>query len=489
MRLLFASSELSPLCQSGGLGEAVSGLARALGARGHQVTCLVPGYRPALQHEALPRLRRFSDIRIPSAGRNIQGVLTEGPLFPGVDVMFLQVPALYDRNGLYGDETGGFGDNALRFTTFSRAAAYLAEMMQPDIFVAHDWHAASAIANLRVNLGRGQNRKIGTVLVVHNNAYQGDFSAADFRHTALPTELFHPDAGEAYGKLNLLKLGLNYADRVVPVSPSYAKEVQSVAFGEGLEGVYGAIEQRVCGIANGIDVEHYNPRADPHLPFHFSAAEPAGKARCREALLQELGLQTPAAGLLLGAIGRFAPQKGWDVLERSLQHMLNQGASVVLLGDGDPNIARSLAHLARRWPKQLSLHIGFVDGLARRIYAGSDGLLVPSRFEPCGLVQMIAQRYGAIPIAHAVGGLRDTIACVRNQGLMDWNQSTGILFSPLAPESIENAVAELADLGRTGQLPEIQKKVMGLDVSWNVAAEKYEGIFTQAHQDACGRAN
>ena len=440
------------------------------------------------QHEALPRLRRFSEIRIPSQGRNIHGALVEGPLFPGVDVMLLDAPALYDRDGLYGDEKGGFGDNALRFTVFARAAAYLAEMLQPDVFVAHDWHAASAIANLRVNLGRGENRKIGTALVVHNNAYQGDFPASDFAFTALPAELFHPDAGEAYGKLNLLKLGLNFADRVIPVSPSYAKEVQSVAFGEGLEGVYGAIQRRVLGIANGIDVEHYNPSADPHLPFHFSAAEPAGKMRCREALLHELGLQTPPPGLLLGAIGRFAPQKGWDVLERSLEHVLRQGASVALLGDGDPNIARNLGRLAHKWPKQMSLRVGFVDGLARRIYAGVDGVLVPSRFEPCGLVQLIAQRYGAIPIAHAVGGLRDTITCTRNKGLIDWDESNGILFSPLSPESIENAVAELADLGRTGKLPEIQKKVMSLDVSWNVAAEKYERLLAEARQEACARA-
>lgn len=488
MRILFASSELSPLCQSGGLGEAVSGLARALGARGHQVTCVIPGYRAARQHAALPTLRRYSEIRIPTLGQDLRATLWEGPLFPGVDVMLVDLPALFDRDGLYGDAKGGFGDNALRFTLLSRAAAYIAEMLQPDVLVAHDWHAASAIANLRVNLGRGQNRKIGTALIVHNNAYQGEFPASDFPLTALPGELFHPDAAEAYGKLNLLKLGLTFADRIIPVSPSYAKEVQSVAFGEGLEGVYGDRQRRVVGIANGIDVEHYNPSADPHLPFHFSAAEPEGKERCRAALLRELGLRAPPPGLLVGAIGRFAHQKGWDILERSLQHLLHQGASVALLGDGDPQIARNLRRLEQKWPDQLSLRVGFVDGLARRIYAGADGILVPSRFEPCGLVQLIAQRYGAVPIAHAVGGLRDTIQCERVQGMIDWERSTGILFSPLSPESIENAVAELADLGRVGQLAAVQQKLMSLDVSWNQAAEKYEQILALAQQEACARA-
>lgn len=488
MRILFASSELSPLCQSGGLGEAVSGLARALGALGHQVTCLIPGYRCARLHEALPPLRPYSEIRIPTRGYHLHGTLLEGPLFPGVDVMLLDLPALYDRDGLYGDRQGGFGDNALRFTVFARSAAYLAEMLQPDVFVAHDWHAAAAISNLRVNLGRGPNRRIGTVLIVHNNAYQGEFPAADFALTGLPTELFHPDAGEAYGKLNLLKLGLQFADRIVPVSPSYANEVQSLAFGEGLQGVYSARQRRVTGIANGIDVEHYNPSADPHLPFHFSAAEPEGKRRCRAALLQELNLRTPPPGLLVGAVGRFAPQKGWDILARSLRHLLLQGASVVLLGDGDPQIAQNLQRLASEYPAQLALRVGFVDPLARRIYAGVDGILVPSRFEPCGLVQLIAQRYGAIPIAHAVGGLRDTIQCERNQGMVDWEHSNGILFSPLAPESIENAVAELADLGRSGQLSAVQQKLMSIDVSWQPAAQKYEQLFTQVQQSACAWA-
>lgn len=484
MRILSVSSELSPLCQSGGLGEAVSGLSRALGARGHEVMCALPGYRAALSHPACPPLGSLGDVHVPMPFGDVSGRYLEGPLFPGVTVALIDVPMLFDRPGLYGDSAGIYGDQALRYATFARAAAYLAEVLQPDVVIAHDWHAALALASLRTALDRGDNRGIGAVAVVHNNAYQGEFAAGDFPLTGLPRELFHKDALEAWGRLNLLKGGLVFADRVVLVSPSYAEEVQTVAFGEGLDGVYRYRHHRVLGITNGIDVERYDPGSDPALSRPFSKDQPEGKAACRTAVLDELRLVAPAPGLFLGAVGRFATQKGWDVLQESLPGLVEHGASVALLGEGDPAIRARLEASAARYPDRVSLTVGFDDALARRIYAGADAILVPSRFEPCGLVQQIAQRYGAVPIAHAVGGLRDTIRCARKSGVPDWDESTGLLFSPLSPEALHKAVGETAALGRSGRLPAVQRRLLGLEVSWDRAAQEYERVLAAAHEEA-----
>lgn len=487
MRIVFVSSELSPLCQSGGLGEAVSGLARALGARGHEVTCVLPAYRIARSHPACPPLKDSGEVRVRVPFGEVTGRFLEGPLFPGVTVALLDVPALFDRPGIYGDGRGLYGDQALRYTTLARAAAYFAEMVRPDVLVAHDWHAALSLATLRTNLDRGANREIGAVLVVHNNAYQGVFSPVDFPLTGLPDELFHPDALEAWGSLNLLKGGLVFADRAVLVSPSYAEEVQTLAFGEGLDGLYRYRRHRVAGVANGIDVERYDPGSDPALLQPFDRDHPEGKGRDRAALLDELRLDPPPPGLFLGAVGRFAVQKGWDVLAESLSALVEQGASVALLGEGDPAIRAVLERCARTWPRQVSLTVSFDDGLARRIYGGCDGILVPSRFEPCGLVQQIAQRYGAVPIAHATGGLRDTIRCERKNGVPVWDESTGLLFSPLTKEALLKAVQELAALGRSGKLPSVQKRLMGLELSWDRAAQEYEGILAKAREEALSR--
>lgn len=489
MRILFATAELAPLCQSGGLGEAVSGLARALSSRGHEVICAVPGYRVALEHPLCPPLDVAGDVKVHLPFGTLPFRLRHaGSLDPSrgdsPSLIFLDAPELFDRPGLYGDGGGLYADQGLRFIAFSRAVAYLAEILRPDVLVAHDWHAALALCVLRTALHRGKNREIGAVQVVHNNAYQGVFSPETFPLTGLPQELFHPDGLEAWGSLNLLKAGILFADRIVCVSPSYAEEVKTPAFGEGLEGAYRERAHRLCGIANGIDTERYDPAADLALPARFSAVEPRGKARCRAALLDELGLDAPPPGLLLGAVGRFAAQKGWDVLAHSLPHLIELGASVALLGDGDPAIAKELEEDARSAERRVALRIGFDDGLARRIYAGVDAVLVPSRFEPCGLVQQIAQRYGAVPVAHAVGGLKDTLVCARREGHVDWESSTGVLFSPLTGDHLAEAVREVARLGESAALEAVQRRLLALDRSWATAAEAYEEVFQAVREEA-----
>lgn len=492
MKLLFAAAELAPLARTGGLGEAVAGLARALGERGHAVTCCLPGYlgvRAAYESEAprhgWPALAAGDEIRLPFPDRAITGRWWRGALAPNVTVELLDVPALYERPRLY-----GFADDALRFITFARAAAHRAETLRPDALVAHDWHAALALALLRTTLDRGANRRIAGLQVIHNNAYQGRFSAAAMALTGLPGELFHPDGVEAWGELCLLKAGVAWAERIVAVSPTYAQEIQTPAFGAGLEGLYRARSHRLSGIANGIDVERFDPARDDALPAHYDAEKPEGKAACRRVVLAELGLEEPRPGRFAIAIGRLAAQKGWDVLADAADGLVERGAALALLGDGDATLSTRLHEAAARHPGRVVLRTGFDDALARRLYAGGDFVLVPSRFEPCGLVQRIAQRYGTLPVAHRVGGLADTIHDPGREAMLRAparRRLTGILFSPLSAPALVDAAERVALLGARGELAGVQERLLRLDVSWRAPAAEWEAVLTRACDEARAR--
>lgn len=494
MKILFVSSELAPLAQSGGLGDAVSGLARALGAAGHEVTCFVPAYRSLLSSPNCPALWDRSPMKITfpvDAGGSfdVHGKVLTGQLFPGVDLAAVEFQSLYDRPGLY-----GYGDDGLRFIALARAAAYYAEATLPDVVVAHDWHAALALGALRTGLDRGPARGIGTVQVIHNNAHQGRYPAAAFALTALPRDLWHANGVESWGELNLMKCGAVFADRIVAVSPNYAKEVQTSGFGEGLEGLYRSRAHRLRGIVNGIDAIRYDPSTDLALPAHFSSLEPDGKAECRKQLVRDLGLHDPPPGLLITGVGRLAAQKGWDVLLFAIDGLLQRGATLALLGDGDKELARQLQEKARANPGRVWFKAAFDEGLSRRLYAGADAVLVPSRFEPCGLVQLIAQRYGTLPIAHATGGLQDTIRdphftpLKRADDVEDpWKSATGVLFAPLTAQALVDGVARVGALGQSGRLKEVQKRLMAKDVSWDGPAQSWQAVLTEVSAEGRSR--
>lgn len=496
MKIQFVSSELAPLVQSGGLGDAVSGLARALGAAGHQVTCIIPAYRAALRSHACPRLSDRGPMTLrfhqdDGAAFDVVGRLLAASLFPGVEVLLVDLPALYDRPGIYGEIGGSYNDNGLRFIALGRAAAYYAEATQPDVVVAHDWHAGLAIGALRTSLDRGTARAIGTVQVIHNNAHQGRLPASCMSLTGLARDLFHKDGVETWGELNLLKCGAVFADRVVAVSPTYAREIQTPAFGEGLDGLYRARSHRLRGVVNGIDTARFDPSTDMALPHTFSSRDPSGKAVCRERLLEELRLDEPPPGLLVTGIGRLAAQKGWDVLLVAIDGLVRLGCTIALLGDGDHELARQLHDKVRRYPRRVFFRAAFDEGLSRRMYAGADVVLVPSRFEPCGLVQLIGQRYGTIPVAHATGGLVDTIRDPvttihkRADDIEDpWKNATGCLFSPLTAQGLVDTVARVAALGHSGRLPEVQRRLMGKDVSWDEPAQDWAAVLTEVAAEA-----
>ncbi len=472
--MVFASWELAPLAQTGGLGDAVRGLATALVARGLAVTCILPAHRDVLRHPACPALTAAEPVRIATPGREISGRWLTGVLDGGIHLRLLDLPALYDRAELYGPADAA---EALRYIALSRATAEFAATARSQVLVAHDWHVALALCALRSRHDFGAARGVGTVQVVHNSAFLGRFPAAAFAATGLPDSLFHPDALEFWGDLSLLKGGIAYADRIVAVSKTYAEELQTPAFGEGLEGLYQFRRRRLLGIANGIDTALHDPATDAALPARYGGKYPKPKGICRKALLEATGLDEPEPGRLLMVVGRLAVQKGWDVLIAALPRLVEDGASLVLLGDGDPALARQLREAAARWPKRVHVTIGWDDAFARRSYAGADCVLAPSRYEPCGLVQLLGQRYATLPIARRVGGFVDTIA----------DGETGILFDALTPDAIAAAVERAVRLFRLHGALGVQRHLLELDVSWDAPAAAWHRVIGIVASEAAQR--
>lgn len=477
MRVFFATSELSPLAQSGGLGDAVAGLSRALAARGHEVVSLLPAYRGALAHPSCPALADAGAVRLPGPSGDVRGRWLTGTLAPRLELRLLDVPAFFDRAGLYGDTAEPYADDAARFISFSRAVALRTYEERPDVLVAHDWHTALAICALRTLYDRGSARGIGTVQVIHNNAYQGRQPASAMGWTQLPADLFAPDGLEFFGDLSLLKGGIVWADRIVAVSPSYAREIQTPEFGLGLEGVYRLRRARLLGIANGLDVERFDPATDRALPERYHAAAPSGKRTCRARVMAELGLTATEPGRFCIGIGRLTAQKGWDVLTAALPALVASGTALALLGDGDRAIADAIAAEAKKHPGRVHAAISWDERSARRLYAAADCALVPSRFEPCGLVQLTAQRYGALPIAHRTGGLVDTIR----------DGETGVLFAPLTPDGIAGAAERAAKLVKERGHERVVRDLLRLDVSWSRPAAQWETTLDEVAREARAR--
>jgi starch synthase len=487
LRIAFAAAEYAPLLQTGGLGDAVAGLAGALADRGHELHCLLPGLGPLWSNPLCAGLapEREEIVCLPD-GRE-RGRWWTGTM-GAIHLHLLDVPCLRERQQLYGGP-----DEGLRFVAFSRAVAARTAALLPHVLVAHDWHAALSIGLLRTLHDVGPKRGIGTVQVVHNAAHIGLQGERERWATGLPAELFQPDGIEFHGAMSLLKGGLVWADRIVAVSPRYAEEIQTPEFGEGLDGLYRSRSQRLLGVANGIDAVRSDPAHDDALAVPFDAKHPGARSASRAALAAELELDVPPhppqttrakgrakpapRGLLLGAIGRLAVQKGWDVLADAIPMLVERGACIALVGDGDAALAERLAGLATRFPGRVAFARGWNDALARRVYAGSDAILVPSRFEPCGLVQLLAQRYGALPVAHAVGGLRDTII----------DGETGILFTPLSADALVEAVDRAsALLGERGS-ETVAGALLALDVSWRGPAKRWEQILQQVATEAAAR--
>jgi starch synthase len=474
VRILFTASEVEPYSKTGGLADVAGSLPLALARRGHEVRVVSPRYRGIDPSALRPGAARFT-LEFPFGRVDVS--TWEARPHERLTQVFLEVPALYDRAGLYG-ERGDYPDNARRFAVLAVGALTEAQAagFTPDVVHANDWQTGlSPFALRRAFAGPFPHAR--SVFTIHNLAYQGGFKKDALPDLGIPWSDFSPGGVEFWDHLSMLKTGLVFADAVTTVSPTYAKEIRSPALGMGLDGVLRTRRDGVAGILNGIDVDVWNPATDVLLPARFSDADVSGRAVCRAKLLDEVGLTAPAQGFpLFGVIGRMVAQKGADLLQGALPVFLERDASVVVLGSGEPALEQGWRRLEARFPGRCAVRTTFDVGLSHRIEAGADFFLMPSRFEPCGLNQMYSQRYGCVPIVHGVGGLLDTVEDVAT------GEGTGLVFRAATVDAVQGALRRALDLYRDADsYRQVQRRGMRRDFSWDRSAQAYEAVYESIH--------
>jgi starch synthase len=470
MKVLFLVSEAVPFAKTGGLADVAGALPAALRRRDHDVRVMMPLYRGISRDGLQP----VAHVRSTIGETELDGAIWLGAFPNGTPVYFVDHAGLYDRGGVYGEGGRDYDDNLVRFVFFCQAAfALIRDTWTPDVVHCHDWHAALLPAYLRMH-----RSPLPTLFTVHNLAHQGLFPGESFPLTGLPGEAFTSESVEFYGRLNVMKAGLVSSHVLSTVSETYAREIQTDEFGMGLQGLLRARSVDLFGVLNGVDYSQWDPRVDPHIPARYGGDELSGKAVCKAALQQDLGLPIIAQAPLVGAIARLVPQKGFDLIESGLDAITSMGAQVVILGAGDPGYEATFREAQTRWPYQVRALIGFDERVAHRIEAGADIFLMPSRFEPSGLSQLYSLRYGTVPVVRRTGGLADSIVDVTPENL-HLGQANGFAFDTYSTEAlvatVGRAIAAYRDAGLWSWLQHVG---MRADFSWDRAAEKYAALYT-----------
>ena len=468
MKILFASAEAYPLAKVGGLGDVAGSLPKALRALGHDVRVVLPKYQRV--RDVKEDLGTFS-VRI---GGGTHEARLRTSAIDGVPVYLVDHPPFFDRPKVYEYE-----DDGKRFAFFGRAILDLlpAADWWPDVVHVHDWHSALAAAFLRTtHADDARYRQMRSVLTIHNLQHQGLFGRDLFDWTGLPPEAWNPEGVEFYGQFNFLKAGIVYADRVNTVSPTYAKEIQTEEYGEKLDGLLRSRAAKLSGILNGIDTDVWNPAKDTLLAQTYTKTTVEKKAKNKAALQREVGLAADAKAPLIGIVGRVTGQKGFDLVTPVLPEILGMGAQVVLLGTGERRYEEPLAMLAKENPSFVAA-LKYDEALAHRIYAGSDFFLMPSRFEPCGLGQIISLRYGTVPIVRATGGLADTVTDVTANP----KAGNGFVFAEYTSEAFLDAARRGLEFHRKGRgWKPLQQRGMAADLSWKASAKAYADLYQDA---------
>ncbi len=479
MKILLASSEVHPYSKTGGLADMTSALARALARAGHQVGVVTPLYAEVRGN--FPQLTRTDiPLQLQVGSQQIQGeVFTLAPC-EGLTIYFIGQPNYFERGGLYQENGADYADNAERFIFLSKAVAHLATALpwKPDVVHLNDWQVALVplLLKHRQKYG-GLQHPPATCLTIHNLAYQGVFPASKYGLTNLPAEYFSPAGVEYYGQMSCLKSGIVFADALTTVSPRYAREILTPEFGCGLDGLLRHRQNMLVGILNGVDYEEWDPEQDPYLRAPYSEARFENKLANKLALQKEFNLPVNATIPLFGNIGRMVHQKGVDLLLSALEMTLASGFQFVLLGTGDANFQSAFQDLGRRYPSQVSVRIGFDQGLSHRIEAGADFFLMPSRFEPCGLNQLYGLRYAAIPIVRAVGGLDDTV----QDFTKDPVHGTGFKFEEASPVALAGSIRRALEVfARSEDFLRLRQNAMRADYSWDRMGEEYLAVYQKA---------
>ncbi len=480
MKVLHAAAEVFPLVKTGGLADVLGALPQALVRAGADVRLILPGL-PAIAAgvEGQTLVRELGAVF--GAGRVSLRLGRMGG--SGVLAYVVDAPFLYQRDGnpYLAADGSEWADNAQRFALLGWVAAHLAtgeldDNWRPDVLHTHDWHAAMACTYIAAS----PSARVATVYTVHNLAYQGLFDADDFHLLGLPARFMTPLGLEFHGQFSFMKAGLTCAHRVTTVSPSYAREMATEEFGCGLQGVIQARGADVSGILNGVDGKIWNPATDAGIAATYTALATQGKTRCKAALQKALGLRADPKAPLFSVVSRLTSQKGLDLVLAALPALLAEGGQLAVQGNGDAALESAFTAAAVAHPGQVAVRLGYDEAFAHQMIAGADAMLVPSRFEPCGLTQLYALRYGTVPVVRRVGGLADTVVDATPESLRG-NAATGFLFGPATPDALAQAMSQAI---RTFAQPKVWRQIMqngmAQHFSWEDAAGQYLLLYEEA---------
>jgi starch synthase len=492
MQIVFAASECAPWARTGGLGEVLRALPRQIAALGHKVSVYVPYYRQVREaaresagHDQAPEKKVVvPSITIPFQYYSRFASILDGGIHQGVQIYFVDCPELFDREFLYGTPVGEYQDNWERFALFSRAVLEGSKLLgAPDLFHVHDWQTALLPVYLRTLYYYDPVlRNRGAVLTIHNAGYQGRFPAPTTERLLFPWDIYTPDRAEHYGQFNYLKAGIVYSDRLTTVSPRYAEEIQTPEYGQTLDATFRSRAADLRGILNGLDYDQWNPAKDGNIAAHYTPENLSGKAECRRDLLHAFGAgPIDDSTAVLGTVTRLTTQKGIDVIAEITEPLLRENVTLILLGNGEEYYENLLRSLAAKYPGRILIRIGFDNTLAHKVEAGSDLFLMPSRYEPCGLGQLCALKYGTVPIVRATGGLDSTVE--------EWNPEartgTGFKFQGPSIQSlggqeflaaIQRALAVFPDKEAWQTL---MRNGMAQDHSWTKPAAEYVEVYEE----------
>ena len=475
MRVLIAASEAAPLAKTGGLGDVVGALPTALKEIGCEVSLVIPAYRSVLQKSGTWDVVA-KRIPVNLGQKELPADVLEAEVNSGIPTYLVRRDEFFDRSEIYGTAEGEYFDNRERFTFFSRSIPSLCRRLDyiPDVILANDWQTGLLMALL----DQGAFPGTAGVFTIHNLGYQGLVPPEQISLIGLPEDYYGMNGLEYYGQMSLLKAGIVFAHVVTTVSPTYAEEIQTSEVGCGLDGLLRSIRDRLFGILNGIDEKAWNPEKDIHLKACYSRKDLSGKEICKKDLLKEVGLPMRLLDRpVLGMVSRLVPQKGCDLLLAARERLFSMDVGLVLLGSGDAKYEDAFSGLQERHPDHFGFVRGFNDPLAHRIYAGSDIIMVPSLYEPCGLTQMYALKYGSVPIVRATGGLNDTVQDPKERQF----PGTGFKFRKFDATSFVKAVSRAITVYKGREYWQaMMQEGMGQDFSWEKSAKRYMDVFEQA---------
>ena len=477
MQIAFAASEGVPFSKTGGLADVVGALPQALAAKGHQITVYLPRYRQTKLADARTVVR---SITVPFDDTYRFCSVLAGPTSEGVSYYFVDYPAYFDREALYGTPAGDYPDNAERFALFSRAVIEASKILGvPQIFHCHDWQSALIPVLLRSLYAEDPAfRDAASVFTIHNMGYQGLFPAEILPLLMVPWDLFTISKMEFFGQVNFLKGALVYSDFVTTVSKKYSLEIQTTEYGFGLEGVLRNRAATVTGILNGVDYAEWSPETDKFVAAKYSPKDLAGKAKDKEDLLKMFGIASADAKLpVIGIVSRFAAQKGFDLIAQVMDRLAREDMILVVLGTGDKEYEEMFLRMQKQFPQKIAVKVAYDNAIAHKIEAGADMFLMPSRYEPCGLNQIYSLKYGTVPIVRATGGLDDTIE--------PWDartgKGTGFKFYEYNGESLLLTVkAALQAFRDQASWQVLMRNGMARDFSWGSSAKEYVKVYDRA---------